>query len=719
MSSDGAIPAPLMFLEQPISTEALPCLPADVCAIGEPCNDERIRDVPMGIHRRRSGGRVRSDKTERLMTKAAARQRVGDIKGALHLYGQVLAADPDNANALNQSGLLYFMTGDTAAGLDRLRRSVQISPDDTSLLNNAGECLRMAGKLEEAETLLRQSLALAPSNPDTLNFLGLVLLDKGAFGASSQAFHEALSLAPGHAGAAFNLGALHMARKRPDLALSCFDAILAQAPRDPDARAKRGEALLRLERDDEAAACFEAVLAHPKGLQLDPMTVVAPLCRHYVRQQRIQDVTAVYHQAIRLFPSNAELKTELMGWLLLIHQTDEARALALKILEKSPHDLKAARTVAKTDRDAGRLDAARQRLEAIPKSRWDHTIFYEMGSITETMGDFDTAFDLFDEANRRLALHPDWQRLKPAQPRETLARARGWSTPDHLSRIGSTVPDDGLPAPIFLVGFNRSGTTLLENVIGASDQVVISDEKPFLSDCFATYKQITGVSPPVSLEVLTDIQAGTLRATYWAAVERLLGSGLQPGQRLVDKLPLNLVHLPLLRRLFPNAPILVALRDPRDVIISNFKQFFGANNFNANFLTQEGTVEFYADVMQLWLQVRPHLPGPWREVRYEDVVTDFETTLKDVLDFLGLAWDDNYLGFHNKAKTRFIFTPSASDVVKPVYTNAVGRWQGYTRQLAPFAGKQKLWPKPLVTGGSNGPLVVVGAISERRSPYSR
>jgi tetratricopeptide (TPR) repeat protein len=642
----------------------------------------------MGARRhRRTENRTRGGNADRLFAKAAARHRVNDVAGALRLYEQILSADPDDARALNFAGSLAFMSGDRTTGLARLRRSIQLLPDEPGLLGNAGECLRMAGELSEAETVLRHSLALSPSNPDTLNFLGAVLLDRGAYDVAARAFADALVLSPGHAGAAFNLGALYMALKRPDLALPCYESILARAPKDADALIKKGEALQRLGRNDEAEACFEAALAHPEGLQTDPSLVVSLLCELYVRKQRISAVTDVYRRAIRHFPGVGGLKTSLAGWLLMNHMTQEARSLALSVLKTNPHDLLAAKIVARIDKGAGEREKARRRLEDIPKPLWNHSIYYEMASLMEAEGEFDRAFDHFAEANRMLGQQPQWQRLNPSKPKALVARVRNWSTPALLTGLDPRVPDDGLPTPIFLVGFNRSGTTLLENVLGATDAIVISDEKPFLESCFATYREMTGADAPDGMEAMSPDQIGVLRAAYWAAVDRQLGKPPRGNQRLLDKLPMNIIHLALLRRMFPDAPVLVLLRDPRDVIISNFRQNFGANNYNANFLTLEQTVGFYIDVMSLWTQSRQNLPGAWREVRYEDLVTDFEPTLKGVLAFLGLAWNDSYLSFQKKAGKRLIFTPSAADVVKPLYSNAVGRWQGYERQLSPYIEK--------------------------------
>lgn len=264
-----------------------------------------------------------------------------------------------------------------------------------------------------------------------------------------------------------------------------------------------------------------------------------------------------------------------------------------------------------------------------------------------------------------------------------IERIASWSTPENLRALPTDVPDDGLPTPAFLVGFNRSGTTLMEQVAAADGKVVISDEHPFIAWPLAVFRMHTGNGDPVGIEALTVEQVGEMRASYWHAVREGLGETWKPGQILLDKLPLNICHLVLLRRMFPDARVLVALRDPRDVVLSNFMQIFAPNSATVHFFTVEDTAKSYAGAMGLWQRYRADLPGPWHEVRYEDLVADFDTTVRGVLDFMGLPWNDSYRRFHKKAAKRVISTPSARDVTTPVFSRAVGRWKRYAKYLAP------------------------------------
>ncbi|MFQ5468640.1 MAG: sulfotransferase, partial [Kiloniellaceae bacterium] len=144
------------------------------------------------------------------------------------------------------------------------------------------------------------------------------------------------------------------------------------------------------------------------------------------------------------------------------------------------------------------------------------------------------------------------------------------------------------------------------------------------------------------------------------------------------------VDLGLARRLFPDAPVLIALRDPRDACLSCFMQRFQFNDAMANFFALESTAEAYAAVMGLWLQLRDALAPPWREVRYENLVEDFEAEVRGVLDFIGAGWHPEVAAYREKAARQVITTPSYRQVTGAVHGRAAGRWRRYRTELEPI-----------------------------------
>ena len=152
-------------------------------------------------------------------------------------------------------------------------------------------------------------------------------------------------------------------------------------------------------------------------------------------------------------------------------------------------------------------------------------------------------------------------------------------------------------------------------------------------------------------------------------------------------MPLNSVFLPLIARLFPGAKIILALRDPRDVLISCFFLNIMLNATNVNFLSLERTAKHYADLMDVWLRVRDLGGFDWIESRYEDIVADLEAEGRKVTRFLGLDWHDAQMRSHETARRKVLYAPTYHDVTQPVYKRAVGRWERYAAALEPVQAK--------------------------------
>lgn len=639
----------------------------------------------MGSGRRgRSGDFPKKTDAEALFSEAVAAHRAGVHAKALRLYKQVLKQIPDHPSALNFSGVLAFWAGDEEDGLARLRRSLDLAPDNARLHSNAGEIFREAKAYDAAERALRHALKLAPGNPAALSNLGCVLRDTGDRDGAETYFRAALALNPGQADAAYNLGALLCDQGRYEDAKPLFRASLASRPGDGDALAKLGECLVFLSRDDEALEALEQALQRGDSLVLvDPLALVRNLASLYKRQHRYEAATDALRRAVRRFPDRLDVRGELAIWLEENNATDDARALVHRTLEKAPGDPQATLVMARLDQREEKWAQARRRLESLPRHAWTPLVYFDLAKSYDREGDAAQAFSLFTEGNQLVARQSNWRIIDKTIFPAVLDRVASWSTPANLRALPSTVPDDGLPTPAFLVGFNRSGTTLLEQVLAADGKVVISDEVPFLSWPLALFRRYTGNGAPIGIEGVTDAQVGELRASYWRAVTDHFGEEVKPGQILLDKLPLNLCHLVAIRRMFPDAPILAALRDPRDVVLSNFMQVYSANFATVHFLDLEDTARAYVGTMDLWRRYRADLAGPWHEVRYEDMVGNFDATVRGALEFLGLPWDESYRRFHKKAAKRIISTPSARDVTQPVFSRAVGRWRRYADALAP------------------------------------
>jgi hypothetical protein len=153
---------------------------------------------------------------------------------------------------------------------------------------------------------------------------------------------------------------------------------------------------------------------------------------------------------------------------------------------------------------------------------------------------------------------------------------------------------------------------------------------------------------------------------------------------ILDKNPSPTAKLRIWLRVFPELRVVIALRDPRDVVISCYFQNIPLNPYNANFLTLERTARHYANLMDVWLAVRQWEGLAWMETKYEDVVADLEREGRRVTEFLGLGWHYAQARFYDKSSKGVLHSPTYHDASQPIYSRAVARWRAYEEYLAPI-----------------------------------
>lgn len=391
---------------------------------------------------------------------------------------------------------------------------------------------------------------------------------------------------------------------------------------------------------------------------------------------------------VRLAPESAVAQNNLALCLSRVNRTEEALPPARKACELLPGHPGCQILVALLDKAQGRLPEARERLERVaaasPDPEQTARAWLELGAVLDKQGEYDGAFEAFRRAGELHAGLPAALATDRNRVFESLARHKAGFDRELLHRWTAADFADGLPAPAFLFGFLRSGTTLAEQVLAAHPGIATSDENDFVFELVQELARLSGIPDdiPAALRKIGLDEARTLRKLYWQRVAEEYGSEALR-KRFVDKLALNSIDAGFIATLFPEAKILFALRDPRDVALSCFQQAFGLSPATVNLLSWEGIARQYAAVMDFWLTLRDRIAPEFLELRYEDTVGDFEATFRRVFTLLGVAWRPDVLSFHERAKGRYISTPSFAAVSQPLYTSAVARWRHYERHFEP------------------------------------
>jgi Flp pilus assembly protein TadD len=432
-----------------------------------------------------------------------------------------------------------------------------------------------------------------------------------------------------------------------DLADRAWNKAAEVEPRNGEIMLKIGHACQVLRRPDKARAFFEKAAAVEPGA-INPRMALAILAEQN-------------------------------------HNLPQAREAIASCLAINPRDDQARYFDAFLDRRENKIEDAERKLRDLIASGPSHLYVqyasrYELAQVLDRTDRFDEAMGMLLEAKTLVRRLGNIEKMLKEYDQEalqgrTLTQALSRDILRDWSREFPERSREPMPKLAFLGGHPRSGTTLLEQVLGAHPDVAALDEPGHFT---AIVCQLFNASPQVSVPRLNVI-----RRRYLEAMQQEWGGSLD-GKLLLDKNPSPTVRLPIWLRVFPELRVLIALRDPRDVVISCYFQNIMLKPASANFLSLERIARHYADLMDVWLAVRQWEGLAWMETRYEDVVADLEKEGRRVTEFLGLTWDPAQARFHEKSSKKQMYSPTYRDASQPVYARSVARWHAYEKHLAPI-----------------------------------
>lgn len=245
--------------------------------------------------------------------------------------------------------------------------------------------------------------------------------------------------------------------------------------------------------------------------------------------------------------------------------------------------------------------------------------------------------------------------------------------------------------PVFLIGFPRSGTTLLDTILRTHNLIDVIEEKPIVDKLLKEIEKNTGSSFS-NLDKIEELEIKNLKDLY--NKERQNYVKFDKDKIYIDKFPLNIVYLAEINKIFPNARYILAVRNPRDSVLSCFMQSFTPNDAMSNMFNINDASNLYDKTMELFKIYERRLDLKLHVVKYEDVINNFEPTIKNLLKFLQVEWTDNLSEFYKTAENkRIISTPSYDQVNKPLYSQSIGRWKNYEDQFIETSKIFEKWNK--------------------------
>jgi Flp pilus assembly protein TadD len=584
--------------------------------------------------------------------------RQGRAMAAERCAREALAAAPGSSEAQNLLGLALQAQGRHAEAARQYESLTRTRPAEPGPWVNLGTTLRAVGRLDDALAAYRRAAGLGVRSADFLYNLGLLQIDRGAFDEARAALADAHALRPDDAEIACQLAAACVETLDTTTGLDALRDWPGLRGLTTELVAKIGSVLLNLGDVDGAEAALRRAALDPAA----DAPALLQLVLGFERANRLDEARATYDR-------------------LLAHPARQSLGADLALAE--------ARMAQREGRhqDAVRLYGALAADCAAPERRHFH--LYPLARSLDALGRRDDAWSALLDAH---ASQVAWiERTLPEvaqRKRETMRVTRFGCDPADVARWDHAGAPSAAESPVFIVAFPRSGTTLLEQVLDAHPRLKSMDEQPYLQQAIATI-EAAGARYPESMADLGSAQLAAARAHYWSLVRQRVT--LRPGEQLIDKNPLNVLRLPAIARLFPQARIVLAIRHPCDVMLSCFMQ-----HFRAEFAWQCRDLDTLALAFHrsfaFWYEQAAILRPAVLEVRYESLVVDFERHVRELADFLDLSWTDALLAPWDRARSRgFISSPSYAQVLQPVHSGSVGRWRAYEARFEPVLGQVRPW----------------------------
>ncbi|MGH8283038.1 MAG: tetratricopeptide repeat-containing sulfotransferase family protein [Gammaproteobacteria bacterium] len=467
--------------------------------------------------------------------------------------------------------------------------------------------------------------------------------------------------------------------------LACIERALRLEPQSVEMHVASASMLLYAGRLAEAESAVQA------GLAVQPQAPALLDIQGAIFLQRGDSRAAetCFRHVLQLVPGHPGARGNLALLYERNNRLEEALRLAQSGLTDRPEDVTLRLVLGRCQRRQGEYEAARATLAGLqqagtPMLRRD--VEYELALCADALEDTAGAFEHSQRANN-LARELLPQMLADGQRfMTTIQVLRTGFTPEWVANWRELPTDDSI-LPIFLVGFPRSGTTLLDSMLGSHPDLMVLEERPTVHAMVNRLARSTS-GYPEALRELRDSERAALRRDYLeAAGEKAPGT-----RRLLDKSPFMTVHLGLIQRVFPNASIVFMTRHPCDVVLSCFMTNFELNSGTTHFTGLAETVALYCEVMALWRQYVNVLPLNYRQLRYEDLLAQPEPELRSLTTFLGLTWSVALLEHTVYAAARGrINSASYAQVTQPLYHGAHDRWRRYARYLEPYFPQLRPW----------------------------
>jgi tetratricopeptide (TPR) repeat protein len=651
---------------------------------------------------------VRPNDTNALNLGAANELASGCAHGALKLMEKAVKLEPHNPVFLANLAEMRRRAGDVNGGLEAARLGVSANPSLALTQSNLGILLYQSGDLKGAEAAQKAALKIDSKHVRAINNLGSIARDKGDLGEAAKYYRKALLLVSSDDDILANLCTVLLEDDREHEVLRLLLPYIRMRQKvSAEIYVLVGKAYLACGALDDAEKFFNTAIS------IDPQHVIAHVCLSQALQER-RDIGRALQEAekaVNIDPASAHAYQQVGLCLADLRHPERSWEAHKRALELKPDFYEAIVSLGYYSMQVGDVSEARtffERAIAIKANDFSGYLgLVRLGGVTEgdaSMITLEKAVSELDTMNpkRAVSLHyalgksyEDQKLFSKAWPHFAAGAALkrkeiSYNIEAFEKLINNIIEvmdadtisglrDFSIPSaqPIFILGMPRSGSTLIESIL-------------------ASHPQVHGAGELVDLQRLLPIDVGDLSNRYPNIIRNKNGLGLariaenyleeiikhSPNSTyIIDKMPSNFLYLGLIHALIPNAQILHTVRDPIDTCVSCFTNFFDRSQLHSyDQVEMARYFNGYQKIMEHWRKVLPK--DAFYDVKYENVIENFETQARHLIEKCNLPWDASCLNFYTTKRS--INTASLMQVRQPIYTSSVRKWKAYEENLKPM-----------------------------------
>jgi tetratricopeptide (TPR) repeat protein len=568
-------------------------------------------------------------------------------------YTTALKIDPDFIPAMNNLATHCLLSEDLAGARSWLDRGLAVKTDDPDLLCSSGKYYKLMGEYDQAIVLFKRALSQDDHHLDALIELAELLYEQSRVAEASSYINKFIELG--------GLTNVHAAK------VYC-------------------KYLIGNHRYKETLAVWEGLLRDHENNRV----VQSGLAEYYAAIGDFDKAASIYSDYLTINPNDTVM---LLDWSMMEearHNLDKSIELVNKVLDGEPGQVQARLTLARLLLRTKDAKGALREIDKIDFANDNYVasnVLYERAIILDKLERYDEAYLALEQASGYKArmIGVEYQRAEEQQAFK--------NTQAVFNRDNSLVSFD-LPAkqesatPIFIVGFPRSGTTLVEQILAAHSQIAAGDELSFINECKNKINELTGSDKAYPFNLLDSehpLNQDLVKKLRDYYIERVREKGVLDQGHLIftDKLPHNLHNLGLINLLFPESYVLHVIRHPMDACLSAYMANFGYGSGHLYTLSMQDTARHYALTMELAEYYKKVLDMRYLQIRYEDIVESPEQKIHEIIEFVDLPWEDACLSFYDSK--RVSKTASYAQVTQKIYTTSRYRYKHYYNQLKPYA----------------------------------